>query len=151
MIANFGGNDAQAMVLDDGRIARFGRPEWEASYRAAGGPHRRSSAAAAGARVVLLGMSTTRDPGAVPAHGPHQHADRGGRPRSAGALFLSTWDVGADARGNYQDVTVVDGVPIRTRLADGKHFSRAGAAWAADVILERMAAVVPLSRERRYN
>jgi uncharacterized protein len=146
LIANFGGNDAQAMVLDDGRIARFGKPEWEASYR------QRVArivqlGRAAGARVLLLGMSTTRDP-ALSRRMARINTLTEAVARQTGAVFLSIWDVGADARGNYQDVTVVEGVPIRTRLADGKHFSRVGSAWAADVILDRMAAVVPLPQAR---
>ena len=142
VIANFGGNDAQAMVLDDGRVTRFGRPEWEAAYR----ERVRQVVTVArqgGAQVVLLGMTTTRDPALS------RRMDRINKlteeaGREAGALYLSTWDLGADARGNYQDVTVVDGVPVRTRLADGKHFSRSGAAFAAGKILDRLTRLVPI-------
>jgi hypothetical protein len=144
LIANFGGNDAQAMVLDDGRIARFGKPAWEASYQVRVA-RVVEIGRAAGARVLLMGMSTTRDP-ALSRRMARINTLTETVARQTGAVFLSTWDVGADSKGNYQDVTVVDGVPIRTRLADGKHFSRAGAAWAADVILGRMATLIPMPK-----
>lgn len=144
LIANFGGNDAQAMVLDDGRIARFGKPEWESNYQVRVA-RVVEIGRAAGARVLLMGMSTTRDP-ALSRRMARINTLTETVARQTGAVFLSTWDVGADSKGNYQDTTVVDGVPVRTRLADGKHFSRAGAAWAADVILDRMATVVPLPK-----
>jgi hypothetical protein len=143
VIANFGGNDAQAMVLDDGRIAKFGRPEWESNYQVRVA-RIVEIGRAAGARVMLMGMSTTRDP-ALSRRMARINALTEQVARQRGATFLSLWDIGADADGNYRDTTVVDRVAIRTRLADGKHFSRAGAAWAADVILDRVAAAVPLA------
>ena len=97
VIANFGGNDAQAMVLDDGRIARFGEPEWEASYRVRVA-RIVEVGRAAGARVVLLGMSTTRDP-ALSRRMARINTLTEAVARQTGALYLSTWDLGADARG----------------------------------------------------
>src|SRR5262249_35511603 len=57
--------------------------------------------------------------------------------RAAGGDYLSIWDLGADAAGHFQDVVIIEGVPTRTRLADGKHFSRAGASHVAGRICER--------------
>jgi hypothetical protein len=146
VVANFGGNDAQAMVLDGGAVAKFGRPEWDASYR------RRveqvvNIGRSAGATVVLLGMSTTRDPALSRRMGRiNRLTEAAGR--EAGGRYLSIWDLGADARGAYQEVASVDGVAVRTRLADGKHFSRAGAAYAAREIVQRLAQMVPLPGQR---
>jgi uncharacterized protein len=142
LIANFGGNDAQAMVLDDGRIARFGKPEWESNYQVRVA-RIVEIGRAAGARVLLMGMSTTRDP-SLSRRMARINALTEEVARQRGAAFLSIWDIGADSGGNYQDTTVVDKVPIRTRLADGKHFSRTGAAWATELILDRLGTVVPL-------
>ena len=107
VIANFGGNDAQSMVLPDGRIARFGQPEWEQTYvarlRDIVGIGRQASA-----RVVLLGMSTTRDPVLSRRMGRVNELTQEAA-RAAGADYLSIWDLGADARGQYQEVATVGG------------------------------------------
>jgi hypothetical protein len=138
VIANFGGNDAQAMVLERGEVAHYATPRWEAAYRA----RVREIVAIArqgGARVVMLGMSTTRDP-VLSRRMEHINAITEEAGRAAGADFLSIWDLGADAGGHFQDVVVIDGVPTRTRLADGKHFSRAGALHVVGPICDRLAA-----------
>ncbi len=142
VIANFGGNDAQNLLLPDGQVTRFGEPAWEAAYRARL-EEIVSIGRGGGARVVLMGMSTTRDPSLTRRMArintlTEAAADRGG------ARYLSIWDLGADASGRYREVAVVGGVPIKTRLADGKHFSRAGAAVVSVEIARRLAALVGL-------
>jgi hypothetical protein len=138
VIANFGGNDAQAMVLEGGEVAHYGSPPWEAAYRARvqeivgigrGG----------GARVLMLGMSATRDP-VLSKRMEHVNAITEEASRAAGGQYLSIWDLGTDAAGHFQDVFIVDGVPTRARLADGKHFSRAGAAHVSRQVCDRLAA-----------
>ena len=143
VVANFGGNDAQSMVLPDGRIARFGQPEWEQTY----GARLQEMVAIgrqAGAQVVLLGMSTTRDP-VLSRRMSRVNTLTEEAARATGAHYLSIWDLGADARGQYQEVASLGGRPTRTRLADGKHFSRAGAAFVAVEIGRRLAAVFALA------
>jgi hypothetical protein len=137
IIANFGGNDAQGMVLDDGDVAIYGSARWEASYRT-----RVREIVAIGrdadARVLMLGMSTTRDP-LLNRRMEHINAITAEATRAAGGQFLSIWDLGADASGRFQDVIVIDGAPTRTRLADGKHFSHPGATHVAGKICDRLA------------
>jgi uncharacterized protein len=144
VVLNFGGNDAQAMVMDGGAVAKFGRPEWDASYR-----QRVKQVVeigrGAGATVILLGMSTTRDPSLSRRMGRINRLTQDAG-RAAGGRYLSIWDLGADAAGGYQEVASVGGVAVRTRLADGKHFSRAGAAYAAREIVARLAQLVPMPR-----
>jgi uncharacterized protein len=142
VIANFGGNDAQAMLLADGSVAKFGAPAWEQTY----GERLREVVAIgrrAGARVVLLGMSTTRDP-VLTRRMARVNELTEEAARAAGADYLSIWDLGADARGRYQEVAMIGGRPIKTRLADGKHFSRAGAAHVAEQIARRLSVLHPL-------
>lgn len=144
VVANFGGNDAQGLVLAGGEVVRFGQPAWDATYRQRVGEAARI-AAASGARVVFLGMSTTRD-AALSRRMERINRLTEEAAGDAGAIFVSAWDLGADARGQFQDVMTIDGVPVRTRLADGKHFSRAGAAAVARVLVERLAARCDLAR-----
>ena len=143
VVANFGGNDAQSMVLRDGRIARFGQPDWERTYGARlqeivshrpGGEAPRSCCWACPPPAIpccprrMSRVNTLTEEAA----------------RAAGANYLSIWDLGADARGRYQEVATIGGRAIKTRLADGKHFSRAGAAHVAAEIARRLAAIHPL-------
>lgn len=137
VVANFGGNDAQGMVLAGGEVAPYGTGRWEATYR----ERVREIATIAregGARVLWLGMSTTRDP-VLNRRMERINAISDEAARASGADVLSIWDLGADARGHFQDVITIDGVPTRTRLADGKHFSRAGASFVAGQICQRLA------------
>jgi hypothetical protein len=137
VITNFGGNDAQGMVLAGGEVVTYGSPRWDTGYR----ERVReivSVAHAEGARVVMLGMSSTRDP-VLSRRMEHINALTAAVARAEHADYLSIWDVGADAGGHFQDVVFIDRIPTRTRLADGKHFSRAGAAYAAARICERLA------------
>jgi uncharacterized protein len=142
VIANFGGNDGQSLVLDDGRVARFGQPEWERTYRA----RLQQIVAIAregGAQVALLGMSTTRDP-VLSRRMARINTLMDEVAAPAGAHYLSIWDLGADRRGQYQEVATIKGVATKTRLADGKHFSRAGAAFVAVEIGRRLATLFAL-------
>jgi hypothetical protein len=142
VIANFGGNDGQSLVLDGGRVARFGQPEWERTYRA----RLQQIVAIAregGAQVALLGMSTTRDP-VLSRRMARINTLMDEVAAPAGAHYLSIWDLGADRRGQYQEVATIKGVATKTRLADGKHFSRAGAAFVAVEIGRRLATLFAL-------
>jgi uncharacterized protein len=142
IVANFGGNDGQGMVLDDGRPARFGSAEWDAAYLAR---VRRmvDIGRAADARVVMLGMSTTRDP-SLSRRMAHVNALTERAAVAAGAAYLSIWDLGAGPRGEFQDVFTIDGLAVRTRLADGKHFSRAGALMVMDQLVARLERLLDL-------
>jgi hypothetical protein len=142
IVANFGGNDGQGLVQDDGRSARFGSPDWDAAYQA----RLREIVEIGrqgGAAVVMMGMSTTRDP-ALCRRMAHVNALTERAAREAGGLYLSIWDLGAKPDGQFQDLFTVDGVAVRSRLSDGKHFSRAGALMVMDRLVERLAALIPL-------
>jgi hypothetical protein len=140
VVANFGGNDGQSMELEGRRLARFGTPDWDRAYRARVAEVVKI-ARDTGARILMLGMPTTRDDvltrRMARINGLTEEATR-----AAGGDFLSTWDIGASG-GRFQDVIVVDGVALHSRLADGKHFSRSGAQYAANVICQRL--------EQRYS
>jgi hypothetical protein len=142
IVANFGGNDGQAMVLDDGRSARFGSPEWDAAYLA------RVQRIVAigkdgGAQVVMVGMSTTRDP-ALCRRMAQVNALTERAAVAAGGAYLSIWDLGAGPHGEFQDVFTAGGVAIRTRLTDGKHFSRAGARLVVPEVVARLERILAL-------
>ena len=136
VIINFGGNDAQGMVLPGGQVATYGTARWEASYR----ERVREIVTIGrrwGARVVMLGMSSTRDP-VLCRRMERINLLTEGAAREVDGDFLSIWDLGS-IEGHFQDVVLIGNVPTRTRLPDGKHFSRPGAVYVADHVRQRLA------------
>ena len=91
----------------------------------------------------MMGMSTTRDP-TLNRRMAHVNALTERAAQEAGGQYLSIWDLGARPDGQFQDLFTVEGVAVRSRLSDGKHFSRAGALLVVDRLVERLAALLPL-------
>ena len=139
VIAQFGGNDGQGLTdRDTGRaVARFFTDDWDAVYGA------RLEAfvdlfAADGVPVVILGMPAMRNAYHQSKMARINTVTRAACER-AGAYFVDTFAMTADAAGNPLARAEVDG---RTRLvhaADGMHLSLYGSDMVAAGIVEALA------------
>jgi hypothetical protein len=135
VVMQFGGNDAQPFLVGEKRI-QLGTDEWDALYQErlvslAG------QVAAVGAVPVFVGLSTMRDEGF---NGRIARVNRvtEGAALVAGARYISTWDIGADEKGNYGSEVSYQGRRGLMRMEDGVHFSRLGAQYAADRLVIRL-------------
>ncbi len=136
VVGNFGGNDAQNMLLDDGRVLVYGTPAWNREYRAR---VRRiiELSQQSHARVALLGMPPMRRSGFSERMRHLNHLTEQ-EALVQGAVYVSTWDLASDAHGRYRKAITVDGERGLMRLADGKHYSRLGAIHVARGVVERL-------------
>ncbi len=139
VIAQFGGNDGQGLTdRDTGRaVAPFFTDDWDAVYGA------RLEAfvdlfSDDGVPVVILGMPAMRNAYHQSKMARINTVTRAASER-AGAYFVDTFAMTADAAGNPLSRTEVDG---RTRLlhaADGMHLSLHGSDMVAAGIVEALA------------
>ncbi|MBX3197936.1 MAG: DUF459 domain-containing protein [Labilithrix sp.] len=149
VIAQFGGNDAQAISLARRAPLMFATPEWDEEYG------RRIEALAElvqsrGARLIILGMPMMREP-RFSKRIEHVNAITSARAQKSGASFISTWDLSADPRGEYTNSIRLDGASHLLRSSDGVHFTREGAVYMARKVseqLEREVVLVPADEDR---
>lgn len=136
VIGQFGGNDAQPLVVGGGRAALFRTKEWDEEYarrvRAVVG-----QVQATGARMILLGMPVTRDKAFA---GRIEHVNDITRQatEAGGGVYLSTWDLAADDRGAYRPTIRHNGKTGSMYLADGVHYSRLGSLFVAQRLCWRL-------------
>jgi enterochelin esterase-like enzyme len=142
VISDFGGNDAQNMLLPSGERLKFGTPEWDAEYRARVGRIIQISQRA-GSRVALLGMPSARSP-SFSRRMQQLNVLIEQEALQRGAVFVPTWDFATDSNGRYREAVTVDGVRGLMRLADGKHYSRLGAISVARKLVQRVEQSFPL-------
>lgn len=144
VIAQFGGNDGQPVELENGKVVLFGTDEWKAEYRARVQKVVKLGAAA-NAKTVMLGMQITRIP---------KHSDKlklinqvtKEATESAGGMYVDTWDLAADLKGESRATIVYEGKTGQMYLGDGIHYGRLGAAFVAQRLcwqLERYLPLVP--------
>lgn len=124
VVGQFGGNDGQNIVAEDGTIHEVYTDGWAEEYS------RRIRALtgivqAGGARLLLMGM-------------PVMRSDRFSKKvrwlneitetavTGAGGDYLDTWNMAADPQGAYLAEVVLDGRSGRMRMDDGIHFTRQG-------------------------
>ncbi|MBD3166310.1 DUF459 domain-containing protein [bacterium] len=147
IIAQFGGNDAQAMRrLSDNRALTFASGGWNIEYG------RRIEQAidtmrVLGAEIVFLGTPIMRDEGLAERVG---HVNRITRKHvlQHGARYFSLWELTSDEEGNYVSSLTIDKRTHLLRLTDGIHLSRPGARYVTDEIatyLEKEYTFVPLA------
>lgn len=148
VIAQFGGNDAQAIAVRGKAPLAFGTPEWDAELE------RRVSALASlvhehGARFIMIGMPMMREPRFSKRI---EHVNRVMRAgcEASGGTYLSIWELsGKD--GEYSNAIELDGARHLLRDSDGVHFTRSGAIYMArktNVLLERELMLLPVEPER---
>ncbi len=139
VIAQFGGNDGQGLTdRDTGRaVARFFTDDWDAVYGA------RLEAfvdlfSDDAVPVVILGMPAMRN-----AYHQSKMARINAVTRTAcdraGAYFVDTFAMTADAAGNPLARADVDGRPRIVHAADGMHLSRYGSDMVAAGIVDTLA------------
>ncbi|HEX9294245.1 MAG TPA: DUF459 domain-containing protein [Polyangiaceae bacterium] len=136
VIGNFGGNDAQGMVLSGGRIVKYGTPEWDEEY----GARVRALVdlvRSHGAQMVMLGMPIMRDP-VFSNRLVHVNQLTQDFTEAAGGVFLSSWDLSIDRAGGYRTAADVDGVTGLMRDTDGVHYTRLGGEYIARRVSERV-------------
>lgn len=136
MIGQFGGNDGQPLLLDDGGLLLFGSPEWDKEYT------RRvqqiiTSARKAGAGMVMLGMPVTRFP-KLSERLKHVNEITQKATEAAGGVYFSTWDLAGGGNGEYRPSIDFDGKSGPMYLADGVHYARLGAAYVAQKLAWRL-------------
>lgn len=139
VIANFGGNGAQAIRVDGEKVEYPGRP-WDEAY-AAKVREMVNIAQAHGAQIVFMGMpvmrsaqfsAKMRDINRVQARVCAQ----------TGALFIPTYDMAAMPDGSYRSSLKYRGKRGLMRTSDGVHYSKLGAAFVVEQVLQQV--------ERRY-
>ena len=135
VIGQFGGNDGQGLTdRDTGRaVAPFFTDDWDAVYGA------RLEAfvdvfSDAGVPVVILGMAGDAERLPPEQDGPDQRGHES-RVRAAGAHFVDTFAMTADAAGNPLGRAEVDGRLRVVHAADGMHLSRHGSELVAGGIV----------------
>jgi S-formylglutathione hydrolase FrmB len=136
VIGNFGGNDAQGMVLAGGSIVKYATPEWDDEYgarvRELVGLVRSHDA-----EMVMLGMPIMRDP-VFSNRLVHVNQLTQEFTQAAGGVFLSSWDLSTDGAGGYRTAANVDGVTGLMRDTDGVHYTRLGGEYMARRVSERV-------------
>jgi len=136
VIANFGGNDAQNIVTEKGDIVKFGTALWDREFA-----ERVSGLARVvkerGARLVMIGMPAMRDRSFSRRMKRVNGIVREQMER-LGETYLSSWELTADAEGEYRKAVTIDGTTGLMRLSDGKHYSKLGARVVAEHAIERL-------------
>ncbi|HLT28866.1 MAG TPA: DUF459 domain-containing protein [Myxococcaceae bacterium] len=130
VIAMLGGNDNQTLVDPRGRHQHPGTEGWDREYARRIGllvDHAHSG----GAQIIFLGSPIMRS---ASFSGKIERINRVTAEAAAakGAGYFSTWELMADAAGEYLEVLEYGGKSETPRLADGIHFSRHGAAYTAE-------------------
>lgn len=130
VIAMLGGNDNQTLVDPRNRHQHPGTDGWDREYA------RRidllvDHAHGGGAQIIFLGSPIMRS---TSFSGKIERINRvtAEAATARGAGYFSTWELMADAAGDYLEVLAYRGTEETPRLADGIHFSRHGAAFTAE-------------------
>lgn len=146
VIAQLGGNDAQAITRPSGGVvAAVHSAQWERKYQARMGEFveiLRSS----GAGLVYLGMPIPRDEKLRRALATGNRASKAAV-EAAGEHYYSTWALTSDGKGEYL-TSVQFGERTRgLRASDGFHLSTAGSGYVAGRILTYLRAAYILPDE----
>lgn len=145
VIAQFGGNDCQNIMLPSGRGTSFGTDAWDEEYA---GRVRDfvTRMQAGGARAIMLGMPNMRS-GSFSRRIKSVNALIREHAEAVGGTYIPTWDLTSDAFGKYQRTIEFEGEDGLMRLGDGIHYSRLGGKYVAEHVtqrLERHVALTPL-------
>ncbi len=140
LIAHFGSNDNQTIVLPDRRVVR-GTDDWVEAYRT---QTRRilEIAARHNMMVYLIGPAPDRDP-SLNAHLTRINPIFAEEARRSGAVYLPLRPFTAGDGGAYIRSISLEGRSVAIRSGDGSHFTSTGYYLVADKILEDLARRVP--------
>lgn len=134
IVTNFGGNDAQDILQPDGTKVSYDGPEWEPAFEGLvtdlielGKKN--------GAETVMIGMPVMRDDKFTKKM-RRLNAAMKKATEAAGALYVSTWELSANAKGEYLTQGSFEGKRGLLRTSDGVHYSKLGARIVVEATLE---------------
>ena len=140
VIANYGGNDAQGIIVDGDKVPYGSTPEWEAAYRAKV-TELVDISEAHGATLVLLGMPNMRS-GEFAAKMRHLNVLQAQAVEAGGGLFVPTYAMASTPDGAYRKTIEHLGKRGLMRTSDGVHYTKLGAAFVVEQVMQAV--------ERRY-
>jgi predicted esterase len=135
VIGQFGGNDGQPLALASG-VAQFGTDEWRTEY-ASRVKHIVEMVQASGAKMVMIGMPVTLHKGITKKLEIVNEVTRT-TTESLGGVYISTWDIAADADGKARQTITYEGKSGPMYLPDGIHYARVGAAFVSELLSRRI-------------
>jgi hypothetical protein len=142
VVLSFGGNDAQDM-LDGRRVIKVGTPEWAEEYQ-----HRIGQildVATAGGRTVLwLGVPASNPANIENARPVMNAAAQEEIKRRPAALYIETTNA-LSRDGNFTTTLRIDGEDKRVRRPDGFHVTITGANLVAQLVLEELGGIWPIT------
>ncbi len=142
MVIVFGANDSQGLRRPDGEIFQPLTQGWRDEYRrrVAGSM---DLVAAPGRVVIWVGQPVMRDDGfSARLEEVNQIYREEAARRPGGILFFDSWELFADANGQYSAFGSVSGSEVELRQGDGIHLTRAGGDLLATEVLRRIETVV---------
>lgn len=133
VIAYWGDNDCQGLsTREGGVVAQFGNDEWDAEY----GQRVRDIVELmreGGGAAVIVGMPIMRSK-SFSRRIERLNSVAETATTDAGGMYLPTWEMTSDEKGNYVSVVEFEGKVRVIRAGDGIHLSTHGSAYVADGI-----------------
>jgi hypothetical protein len=124
VIITFGANDEQNLKVD-GHVLAFGSAPWVTAYTAIV-TKMATTATKTGAYVLWVGMPIMQPNGYRQGMVLINSVFADVATNVPGMTFLPTWDLFANAQGQFEDAARVNDIPSLLREADGIHFSYVG-------------------------
>lgn len=125
VVTNYGGNDAQDILLPDGSKVLYDRPEWDSAFQKLVVDlielNRRH-----GAETVMIGMPVMREDRFTKKMARLNRAMQEATEK-AGGLYISTWALTSTPDGKYLTSARHQGRRGLLRTSDGVHYSKLGA------------------------
>jgi S-formylglutathione hydrolase FrmB/lysophospholipase L1-like esterase len=143
VLLQFGGNDAQPILVGDRKLA-VGATGWDEAYHAKI-TSVNAQVVADGALPVWIGMPVMRDPGFTKRIERVNRVTREAA-EAGGGRYVSMWDLAANADGSYRVEVEHEGRRTLMRLEDGVHFTRPAAQYLAEALVIRLEQHAPLVR-----
>jgi uncharacterized protein len=125
VIITFGANDEQNLKSVNGQVLAFGSAPWVKAYTGVV-TKMASTATKSGAYVLWVGMPIMQPNGYRQGMMLINSVFANVAATVPGMTFLPTWDLFANAQGQYEDAARVNDIPSLLREADGIHFSYVG-------------------------
>jgi hypothetical protein len=150
MVLQFGANDGQNIQLDDGQVLKRFTPEWYAEYQDRVGKTMDLLKSPDNDRLILW----TAPPPMGPNTGVHGQDKIGWiiwteAQKRPWVRFTDFWPFFTDANSNFQhSLPNADGQVRGMRQKDDVHFSDAGGARAAWVIIDQLKTLIDLSNTK---
>jgi hypothetical protein len=124
VLITFGGNDEQGLKVD-GHVLAFASAPWITAYTKIV-TQIATAATKTGAYVLWVGMPIMQPNGYRQGMQLINSVFANVAKAVPGMAFLPTWDLFANAKGQFADAALVNRVPSVLREADGIHFSYVG-------------------------